>query len=290
MIRSSMLLTSAGTVLALTSAASAFVDTMYAAPTDPSTYGSLVASLDIASTSWDFPFNNGAGKLDSGYKAEILDGSGNPLVLDFGVSPNKTTLVTDVYRVTSATTIPDGSGNLNLIPGDLVFAYRIGLVGNNANTIDTLYEFSVGGIEAGSFWDANGDAGGYFDSSIVLGRGYTVDGLGAATGQFPLTGPGDFSSSSPGGLGYLSQLDFDWEFGNQAAQMDNAQQITILMFARGAQISNGFGKFVGTAGQAAPTTDQNANNAPILIPVVPSPGAFGLLAIVGLASGSRRRR
>lgn len=50
MIRSASLIASAGTVLAVSSAAFGYVNTMYSAPTDPSTYGSLVASLDIAST------------------------------------------------------------------------------------------------------------------------------------------------------------------------------------------------------------------------------------------------
>lgn len=288
MIRSALLFTATGATLALASSASAFVDTMYAAPTDPSTYGNLVASKDILSTSWFFPV--GAGKLDSGYVAETVDGSGNPTGIDFGTNPFMTTIVSDVYEVTTPTSIPDGSGNLNLQVGDLVFAYRIQLVGNNTNTVESMYEFSVGGIEAGSMWDSNGDGDGYFDSNIVLGRGYTVDGLAIPAVAAPATETGDFFSGDLGiGLGSFSQLDFGWEFGNQSNQLQNAEQITLLMFTRGAIIADGFGKLTGVSGQAAPTTDQNANRAPLLIPAIPAPGALALAGLVGLASARRRR-
>jgi hypothetical protein len=290
MIRSSALISLAGVSLAMASSASAYVNTMYVAGTDPSSYGLLVASLDVASTAWDFPV--GAGKLDSGYKAEILDGGGNPLVLDFGVNPNKTSIKTDVYQVTAPTTIVDGSGNLNLIPGDKVFAYRLRLVGGNTNTVETLYEFGVGGIEAGSIWDSFGDGDGYFDASNVLGRGYTVAGLVNGTGgaRVPIAGVGDFESTDLGiGLGYYSQLDFNWAFGDQNSQMENGKEITLLMFTRGAVIANGFGKLSGVAGQSGPSTDQNAARAPILIPAVPAPGALALVAASGLVAARRRR-
>lgn len=289
MIRSASLLTCAGALLAMSSSATAFVDTMYAAPTDPSTYGSLIASKDILSTSWFFP--TGAGKLDSGFVAETLDGAGNPTGIDFGANPFMTTIVSDVYEVTTPTSIPDGSGNLNLQVGDLVFAYRIRLVGNNANTVETMYEFSVGGIEAGGFFDSNGDGDGYFDENIVLGRGYTLAGLTTPAGAVPQTENGDFYSGDLGiGLGSFSQLDFGWEFGNQSNQLDNAEEITILMFTRNAVIGDGFGKLTGVAGQSGPTTDQNANRAPLLIPVIPGPASIGLAALAGGVAATRRRR
>jgi hypothetical protein len=287
MIRAAHLAIGSAALTAITMPASAYVNTMYSVGFDPSVFGAPIASLNITSTAWDFPLDASEvlqGKKDSGFKAEILDGSGFPLVPDPFVNPNKTSLQTDVYSVTAPTVIPDGSGDLNLLPGDLVFAYRLRLTGNNANTVETLQEFGVNGFGP--------DLGGFgaFDSSVMLGRGYTVSGLGAATTEFPLADPSDFEEGDLFGPGSeFSSLEWNWQFGNQAAQMGNAEQITLLIFARGAVVTEGFAKFAGASGQAGTTTSTVANNAPVLIPTIPAPAGTTLLVGAGLMAARRRR-
>ncbi len=271
---------------ALTVPALAYVNTMYTGATDPSSYGSLVASLNITSTGWDFPVDQNEldqGKTNSGFKAEMLIGGGPNYPVDPLVNPNRTSLQTDVYSVTAPTVIPNGAGNMNLLPGDLVFAYRIRLVGVSSNAIDTLQEFGIGGLGT--------EFGGYgaFDSSIVLGRGYSVAGLSTPSTQFPVENIGDFEEENYGPGWEMSSLEFNWPFGNQSAQMGNGKRITLLVFARGATFTDGWAKFAGVSGQASQSTSTVANNAPVLIPVVPTPGA-SVLAIAAGVFASRRRR
>ena len=287
MIRGAQLAIGAAAVTTISLPSFAYVNTMYNAGFDPSVFGAPIASLDITSTAWDFPLDANEvlqGKKDSGFKAEILNGSGFPIAPDPFAVPNKTTLRTDVYTVTAPTVVPDGSGNLNLLPGDLVFAYRIRLVANNANTVETLQEFGVQGF--------GGDLGGYgaFDSSIVIGRGFSVSGLANPTADIPVADPSDFEEGDFGGPGLeYSSLEWNWVFGDQNSQMPNSKQITLLVFARGAIVTDGFAKFAGVSGQAGTTTSTVANNAPVLIPVVPAPGATALATIAGLVAVRRRR-
>ncbi len=287
MIRAAHIAIGSAAVAAISMPAVAYVNTMYAVGFDPSVYGAPIASLNINSTAWDFPLDANEinqGKKDSGYKAEIVDGGGVPIALDPFVNPNKTSLQTDVYQVSSPTVIPNGSGDLNLQTGDLVFAYRIRLVANNANTIETLQEFGING-----FGDLLGGYGA-FDSSVMLGRGYTVAGLGAATAQFPAAVGADFEEGDFFGPGSeYSSLEWNWQFGNQGAQMPNAKEITLLVFARGATVVEGFAKFAGVSGQAGPGTSTVANNAPVLIPTIPTPSGVALLGLGGLVAARRRR-
>ncbi len=286
MFRPTTMLFAAAGLITAAGSAHAFVPTYYQLASDPGAlFGSPIQSLDIASTSWDFPLD-GATKKDSGFKAEILDPNGFPLIPDPGVNPNTTSLRSDVYRVSSPTTV---GGGFDLLAGDLVFAYRLRLTGNNANTVETLQEFSVGGIEPGSIFDVNGDAGGFFDQTIVTGRGFSVAGLANPTAGFPEDTGNNFDVTTIPGFGSFSQVDFDWGQGDQASQLQNAEEITLLLFARNAIVTNGFGKFVGVSGQAGATTDTVANNAPILIPTFPSPGAASLLLGAGLVAARRRR-
>jgi hypothetical protein len=266
----------------------AYVNTMYSTGFDPSVFGAPIASLDITSTAWDFPLDANEvlqGKKDSGFKAEILNGSGVPIALDPFAIPNKTSLRTDVYTVTAPTVVPDGSGNLNLQPGDLVFAYRLRLVANNTNTVETLQEFGVQGF--------GGDLGGFgaFNSSIVIGRGFSISGLAVPSADFPASDAADFEEGDFGGPGLeYSSLEWNWLFSDQAAQMPNGKEITLLVFARGATFAEGFAKFSGVSGQAGSGTSTVANNAPVLIPVVPTPGASALVLGAGLMVARRRRQ
>lgn len=270
----------AGTIAA---PALGFVNGMQVSNT-PSTYASSLQSLDIASTTWSFPV--GSGKLDSGYKAEILDPGGNPLALDPGINPNSTSLISEVFSVSSPTSI----GGVNLVTNDLVFAYHLRMVASNGNTVPSLREFSVKGA-TGIF----GTGDGFFDSSIVLGRGYSLSGLANPATFLPIPGNSagngtDLETQDFGALGGFSQLDFSWSSADEN-QLMNAQQITLLVFARNAAIGNGFAKFFGNSLGVQSTTDSLADDAPILIPIpVPTPATFGMLAIGGGFLCSRRRR
>lgn len=261
-------------ITAAASSAHAYVNTVFQSP-DPASYGTLVQSLDIASTSWDFPVD--APFTNSGYKAEILSG-GTPIAPDFSVNPNTTSLLSEVFRVNTPTTITDASGNLNLVPGDLVFSYTIQLTGNNANTIAGLAEFgvtSLGQLAGGP---------GIFDATILKGRGLSIDTLANPTANFPIEQPGDLTVNAP----IVSSLDWQWDFvaGNR---LQNAEEIKLLIFTRPALIREGFGKFVGAPGEPVKGTDFNANGAPVLVPVIPAPASAAILAGAGVLALRRRR-
>lgn len=277
-----------GVVTIATAAAAshaAFETFSYESAADPASYGSLVSSLDVASTSYDFPIDTSPvlGFTNSGFKAEILDpGTGLPVAPDFAANPNTAQVRTDVYEVTSPTVVSDGGDDLTLDPGDLVFAYRIQHVGdagdNNTNVVDTVVEF---GITSGLFAGGSNE----FDSSIVKGRGFSVAGLSNLPSGLPIPQAGDFDILP----GFFSSLDWRWDEGVAASQLQNAEEITLLVYTKPALIENGEGKLVGVTGQASSNTDPNANNIPVLVPAVPSPGAVGLAAL-GLAIAAPRRR
>jgi hypothetical protein len=267
----------AATTLIVAPAASAYVNTMFDSA-DPATFGSLVQSLDIASTSWNFPFDTGTGKTNSGFKAEILDpGTGAPITLDPTAVPATTRLVTNVFRVDTPTTLTQGSDSISLTPGDLVFSYSIQLTGGNANTVDSLREFTVT-----AFADALGGEG-VFDSTILKGRGFSLDGLASPAGNTPAAEQGDLTESP-----FFSSLDWSWGI-EQSGQLQNGSEIQLLMFSRPAQIVGGTANFIGVPGQAITGTDPLAVGAPVLIPLIPAPGSAALLALAGLAASRRRR-
>ncbi|GEM_PF-6681927 len=264
--------------LAATSA-SAYVNTMFQA-NNPASYGTLIQSLDIASTSWDFPFDTGTGKTNSGFKAEVLDPAGNPIVLDPGVTPNTTSLVSEVFRVDTTTVISDPAGDITLDPGDLVFSYRLRLVGANNNTVQTLTEFGVTAL--GPNLGGNPDI---FDAALLKGRGFSTDGLGAPAASGPLAVGNDLTVAP----GLFSSLDWRWSV-DESQRLQNGEEVRLLMFSEPAQIGDGFAKFLGAPGQAVAGTDATAQGAPVLVPIIPSPGAAVLLGLAGLAAVGRRHK
>jgi hypothetical protein len=257
--------------------AAAYVNTMYTS-NDPATYGSLVQSLDVANTSYNFPVE--PNRTNSGYLAEILDpGTGLPLSLNPAVNPNTTSIRSDVFEVNTTTTLTDPSGDLTLNPGDLVFSYTIRLVGASDNTVNSLREFSVsalgpllGGVDI-------------FDTSILKGRAFSLDGLPFATANAPEAAPGDLNLT---GVPFISTLAWQWSDA-VAQQLQNGEEVRLLMFSEPALITDGVGLLDGTPGQAVTGTDEGADNIPVLVPAIPSPGAAALFAIAGLAARRRRR-
>lgn len=243
--------TFAGSVLA------AFDPGMYAVNQNLATFTNLVATLDIASTAYNFPFDN-TQYTTSGYVREV---GGNPI--------DTTGLVTNVYQVTTQTDI----GGFTLNVGDMIWAYTIDLVSASSNTVTSLAEFQVGGF---SFLGTD-----IMDGSLVLGRGYLTPDGGVNT---PLGNPGDFED-----LGALGSS-LDWQWSNDVAlQLGNDETITLLMFTSAALIGEGHANFIAPPIQAD-GVDPIANGAPVLIPIaIPAPGAAGVFVGLGLFASRRRR-
>lgn len=256
--------------------------TMYESP-DVTTYATPVAggTLDIDNpTDYVWPVDTLNGFHNSGFLREIVDANGDVIggVLD------RTTLVSQVYRVTTPTVIPNVSGNLSLDPGDMVFTYTIRLTSESQNTVDTLAEFGVSGIgpSLGGF--------GAFLPRQILGRGLSVAGLSGATSNYPIDHAGDFTYDdlSIDETFGISNIDWEWQ-NNPALQLDNAEEITLMIFTKPALFDIGYAKFLGNPGAQSSTADPLANSVPVLIPVVPAPGPVGLAVVIG-AMGARRRR
>lgn len=277
---------SAGLALVVTGVASASFSTgltMYQSP-GVATYASPVGggTLDIDNpTPYVWPYDTGAGFHNSGYLRETVDSNGD--VIPPGVI-DRTTLVSQVYQVTTPTVIPNGAGDLALSVGDMVFTYTIRLTSQSTNTVDTLAEFGVTALGT-----AYGEDGA-FTPDQVLGRGLSVAGLGVPTGNFPVDQPGDFTYDDLGmdvTFG-ISSIDWEWPV-DPASQLDNTQEITLMIFTKPSLIGNGYAKFVGNPGTSSSTADPIANNVPVLVPIIPAPGSAGLLLAAGLV-GIRPRR
>jgi len=238
------------------SASAVFDPTMYSVG-DISSFTNLVATLDVADTAYNFPFDNGQ-FTTSGYVREV---GGN--VID------STGLVTNVYQVTQQTDL----GGLTLNAGDMVWSYTIDLVSASTNTVSSLSEFQVGGL---SFLGTD-----VMDGSLVLGRGFVTPASGVDT---PIGNAGDFEDL--GGFG--SSLDWQWS-DDVSMQLGNEETITLLMFTSAALIGEGLANFIAPPIQAS-GVDPIANGAPVLIPTaIPAPGAVGVLGMGALCVIRRRR-
>ena len=255
LIASTVLIASAGLA---GSASAVFNPAMNAVAQPLSSFTNLVATLDIASTAYDFPFDN-TQFTNSGYIRSVG-----------GTEIDRTGLVTNVYQVTQQTNV---GGGLTLDAGDMVWAYTIDLVSASTNTVSSMSEFQVGGFT----FLPDGDV---MDGSLVLGRGFVDTSVNT-----PIGNPGDFED-----LGSLGSS-LDWQWGaDVASQLANDDTITLLMFTSAANIGDGFANFIAPPIQADGVSPV-ANGAPILIPTtIPAPGAMGLLLGFGLAGATRRRR
>ncbi|TVQ32540.1 MAG: hypothetical protein EA376_05415 [Phycisphaeraceae bacterium] len=241
-------------------AQSAFDPAIYTTP-DPAGFGTQIAELDLADTSYSFTPSGSF--TSSGYVNEF-----NGLIFD------STELVSRVYRVDTETTFSQGAESITLQPNQLVFSYTIRLVEESPNTVFSMREFQVGLL--------NFVGGDIMDGSAILGRGVVTPdaGVAAPVGGNPL------SFEDLGMFG--SSLDFEWPTGDLSAQLGNEQSITLLMFSRARPIGEGLGTFIAPAGQQT-GVDPIAGNMPTLIPLVPGPGAAALFGLAGLI-GLRRTR
>ncbi len=271
----------AGAGLCTAMSANAFVSTMYNVGFDPASVGTLVQSLDVANTSYQFTVPTGT--TNSGFLAEIIVG-GVPVAPDPGVSPNTTSIVSEVFSLDSPVVLNDPIGGpLTLDAGDLIFSYTIRLTGANGNTVNSVSSFEVQSRTPTFPGGTNSDI---FDASVVNGRGFGTTGLTAATtgGPADIDGSGDLTAVP----GFASSLDFDWA-NDFSTQLQNGESIRLLMFTENVPIEQGFGELTAPPGQTDPDTARIANAIPVLVPVIPAPASLTLLAIAGTAASRRRR-
>lgn len=253
----SSLTMSAGTLALSVPAIAGFNSTMFQSSA-PSTWAdaTLIASLD--SSNFDFPD-------DSGF--ELVFGN---IVFD------RTSVRSDVYRADAPRVINTGGSSLTLDAGDLVFAYTIRLVqaapGSTVNTVNEIQ--AIGAPDFGFGADA-------MAASLINGQGFVVTTVHDNT---PTTGNIDDAAE------FGSSVDWEWP-GFDSGQLDNSDTITLLLFTDPAAIGTGVLNLISPPGQIGGITGvaQAAEAPPILIPIIPSPGAT-VLAIAGLGLTAARRR
>lgn len=255
-----------------TIAHAAYIDTMFSTGADPSNYGNLIQTLDTASYNFKIP----AGFTNSGYTNDIIN-SGIPIA-----ELDRTDIRTDVYEVTSQQTFNSGSDSITVNPGDLAFAYRIKVVENSTNTIDTIRTFGFTGADIGF-----GGNGILADTNQLIGHGFFIDGAGANPAAFgPIDSVGSDLEIVPGLFG---SLDWNWS-GSASEQLANEEEITLILFSKPAPIVQGAAKILSPSGQSVAGTTSEDSGAPVLIPTVPTPGSIAIVALAGSIAVFRRRR
>lgn len=249
-----LVLASSASVLAAATAADASSVSTFA----PGTYADFVTSYDPIANGYNWP-------AGTGHRWEIAP----------GLLGDQTELLTEVFRVNTPTSVGTGPNTINLVPGDMVFAYTIELVTAVPNTtITSLDKFSVSGIPL----FGNGDDVMWHENVKGLGWVNTISDTPTST---QLTGAG--------GLGGFA--DYNWIAGDDF-NLDNDQTITLLMYTGPSAIGLGRGNFSAPPGQPGGLDEIVQGNAAaplVLIPKIPAPGAASLVALAGLASLRRRR-
>lgn len=242
------------------SASAGFNGHMFEVMTDPSAWAgsTLIGSLD--SQTDGFVYNP-----TSGFAAMF-----GQFELD------RTQVRTDVYRVGQMTTVINGGNSITLNPNDLVFAYRVRLVNNFPGlTVESLNEAQViGAPDFGFGQDA-------MMASLINGQGFVTNAH--------LNNPAGGNIDDADVFG--SSVDFEWPV-SDVDHLDNGDSITMLMFTDPAALGRGVLNMSSPPGQSGGISGvAQANEAPpVLIPIVPSPGAAVLGAIgLGFVATSRRR-
>lgn len=238
-------------------AMAAWDNTLYSAP-DPATFGVQVDFMNANDTyAWPSAFVNQVG----------------PVTVD------TSSLTTTVYQVTTQTVVNAGQGPLTLNPGDHVFAYRYHHVAGSASSLlDSINELQIQGLDP-NFVPSPHPRGlvDPIDFNLINGRGFFIPGTAGA--------PNDTGDPRDDFI-FAQTVDFEWT-GAIADQVQNGEDIIVMLFTGpGIAIGNGY----GAAGGPPPPTGA-AENIPLLIPIIPSPGAAALAGLaVALGAGSRRRR
>ncbi len=248
-------------------ARAAFDSTMYDVGLNLSDFATLEASQALDDTSYEF--NVPSGFSSSGHTIEV-----GPTVVD------RTRVDTDVFRVNQQQVISQGANSLTLDPGDRVYAYTIELVDASSTTVQRLKEFQLFGFDESLIGGPPGADFDNMDPSLLKGRGFLTPASGVST---PVSfGPNDLFDFGGG-----SNVDWDWPDG-ESNQLANSETITLLLFAKPSIVGNGFADLISPVLQDSSVFPE-ADFVPVLVPVVPGPGALATLAVGGLLALKRRR-
>lgn len=255
---------SAASIVLMTASGAAFAGfsgTMFESASDPAGWAgsTLIASLDSASTGFNYTANSGFAAVFSGFELD------------------RTHVISDVYRLSQLTTITNGPNSISLQPGDLVFAYRVRLVSSFPGlTVESLNEAQVIGAPDFGFGENP------MDASLINGQGFVT------TSHFNNPEGGNIDDAAEFG----SSVDFEWPV-LDTDHLNNGEFITLLMFTSPANIGRGVLNLNAPPGQSGGIIGvaQGAEAPPILIPItIPAPGAAGLIFVGALASVRRRQR
>lgn len=252
-------LTLGGLLVTSPAALAGFSGTMYNVLTDPASWATTtpIASQNAATDGFNY-------NPSSGFAASF----GSVIV-------DRTDVATDVYRVNSTTFIGAGPNQIALLPGSLIFAYRLRLVDSFPGlTVGSLNEAQVIGAPDFGFGQ-NAMA-----ASLINAQGFVT----TSHGNNPLNGNIDDAAE------FGSSVDFEW--GNvDTDHLDNLDTITMLLFTDPADIGRGVLNLSAPPGQTGGITGvaQAGEAPPVLIPIIPTPGAF-ILGAFGLSAVAVRRR
>lgn len=248
-------LTASGSVLA------GFSGAMFQAATDPAGWAgsSLVASMNSQAAGFNYNPTSGFSAIFSSFELD------------------RTTVQSDVYRMTQVQSIVNGPNTIVLNPGDMVFAYRVRLVNNFPGlTVETLNQAQVIGAPDFGFGQD------VMQASLLNGQGFVSN----AHGNNPVNGNIDDAAE------FGSSVDFQWNLSSDLDQLDNGEEIIMMLFTDPAGVGQGVLNLFSPPGQVGGLTgDAQAGEAPpVLIPIVPTPGAafLGVLGM-GVMLVSRRR-
>lgn len=257
-MRPTTMLMIGGLCAAASPALAGFNSGMVQSPTDPSGWSgvSQIASLD--SSSFDYADNSG---FEAVFSSFVLD---------------RTSVLTNVYRIDSARSVGSGSNTINLNVGDLVFAYTIRLVNNFPGlTVNTMMEAQV--IGAPDF----GFGADPMSAALINAQGIVVPSHSRTPDNGNIDDADIFGSS------------LDWEWPSlDTQQLDNGDTITLLMFTDPAAIGQGVVNLISPPGQSGGVTGtaEAGGAPPVLVPTIPGPGVVFLGGLgLGVAFSSRRR-
>lgn len=242
---------------------------------NPATFGTQIAFLDVASTSYQFDSGSFS---SSGFVNEPFPNA--PFNSDI------TSLTTTVFQINQAVSLSNttsgGPGTLNLNAGDLVFEYTIRLTSAGQLTVDALTEFQANAL--GNSPAGNGP--GFFTNDIILGRGFSTDGLANPSQSVALDAiESDLQVTD---LGFLQGSSQSWEW-EPSQGLANGEEIRLLLFADSSSLVVEGRGFLGGEASTNAGVNPQANEIPILVPAVPGVGTAAL-SCVALLSSARRRR